>query len=89
MGFGSGNSINLKKPSLRSNIIQDMESVVAGKTGLTDNSLLSKVSQLKYGVSSITQDGQFIAMINHSYINGSDIIGYKEKIEINTNEGEL
>ena len=82
MPFGSGTTTRVKIPSFRQNLIQDMEAVAVGRTGNNLN-LLNQTVQLPLGVENLTQDGELIAMVGQSYVDGGNVVGKEEKISIN------
>ena len=84
MGFGDGASMKLRKPNLRSNIIQDIENVIAGQTGVNSALLNNIAAELPYGVASITEGGQLVILVGDSFVGGDDVVGTKSKMNIVT-----
>jgi len=80
MGFGSGNTLRLRRPSFRRNLIDDMEKVVAGQSA--NNPALLNIATNLQGVSYITRNGSFIAVIGESTIGDGDVVGVQQKMNI-------
>ena len=81
MGFGNGSSMKISRPGFRQSMIQDMESVMEGKTG-NNSALLNTISSLPEGVSSVTSGGKLIIAIGSTFVGDNDIVGIADTMEI-------
>jgi hypothetical protein len=81
MGFGDGSKMKISRPGFRKSLIQDMESVMAGRTG-NNNVLLNQISSLPGGVESVTSNGRLIIAIGNTFVGDSDIVGKASTMEI-------
>ena len=81
MGFGAGSSMKISRPGFRQNMIQDMEAVMAGRTG-NNNALLNTIASLPAGIGSVTSNGRLIIAVGSTFVGDTDIVGIASTMDI-------